>query len=156
MAKSTETYEQFLVRFWANVDSSDIANTDPEHCWNWKKPRAHGYGRIFYKGKELQAHRVAYERIRGDIPEGFQIDHLCRNPSCVRPSHMEAVTSKVNTRRGIGPTAVNIAKTHCPQGHPYTPENIYSPPGKKGGRNCRICKRKREVLRQQRHRATLA
>ena len=152
MAKRNETFDEFLVRFWGNVNQHDVANSDPLQCWPWKKPRKHGYGRIFYRGKELQAHRVSYELINGVIPDGCEIDHLCRNPSCIKPSHMEAVPSKENTRRGIGPTAINAAKTACPQGHPYTLENTYLPP--RGGRYCRICKREKMRVLQAKKRAT--
>ena len=153
MAKRNETFEEFLVRFWGNV--SGVSNCEPDACWHWKKPHSHGYGRIYYKGKLLQAHRVAYERIKGSIPEGWEIDHLCRNPACVKPSHLEAVPSRVNTLRGIGPTAQNAKKQHCAKGHPYTPENTY--PRKDGTRQCRICKRNVEKARQKkkRYRATL-
>lgn len=110
-------------------------------CWLWDglvDPK--GYGRAYVNGKTHAVHRFVYEHYRGPIPPGLQIDHLCRVRCCVNPDHLEPVTSEVNTKRGIGPTALNTVKTHCPHGHPYTPENVYSPP-QNGGRQCRICKR---------------
>jgi HNH endonuclease len=87
------------------------------------------------------AHRVVYETLVGPIPDGLVIDHLCRNPRCVRPDHMEPVTNQVNVLRGIGITALRKQKTHCPAGHAYSLENTrYS---KEGKRNCRTCARDR-------------
>lgn len=98
----------------------------------WVKP--HGYG-LF--GKRL-AHRVSYECAKGAIPEGLVIDHLCRNRCCVNPTHLEAVTQKVNTLRGVGPTAKNAVKTHCKHGHEFTPQNTIIRNG--GERRCQRCK----------------
>lgn len=69
-------------------------------CWVWQhyKDRK-GYGVIKRKGKGYRAHRHIYEQHRGKIPEGLQLDHLCRNTSCVNPDHLEPVTNAENTRR---------------------------------------------------------
>jgi len=74
----------------------------------------------------------------GPIPDGKQLDHLCRNHACVNPSHLEVVSGRENVVRGIGPTAKNAKKTHCVNGHALTPENLYrhSPAG---GRKCKAC-----------------
>lgn len=111
-------------------------------CWLWTGfCDRFGYGRLQSNrtGTDL-AHRILYELTRGAVPKDLQIDHLCRVPCCVNPDHMEPVTQAENIRRGIwGMLAGTFqrAKTHCPHGHAYTPENIYAYRGK---RNCRICR----------------
>lgn len=103
-------------RFFAKVHMTS-------DCWLWTGARLRtGYGRFWCDGSNRAAHRVAYERYHGCVvsPE-LHMDHLCRNPSCVRPDHLEPVTPRENTLRSpIAPAAVNSRKTHCPQGHPYS------------------------------------
>jgi hypothetical protein len=81
-------------RFWEKVDKSG-------ECWIWLGSKnSKGYGTFMYeKPKRVGAHRFAYEDQVGPIPEGLTIDHLCWNPSCVRPSHLEPVTQAENNRR---------------------------------------------------------
>ena len=73
-------------------------------CWNWHGAvTPHGYGRIGLNGKgkaPVPAHRAYYMRERGPIPVGMSLDHLCRNPRCVNPAHLEVVTQRENVRRG--------------------------------------------------------
>ncbi|KKL88363.1 hypothetical protein LCGC14_1925460 [marine sediment metagenome] len=106
------------------------------HCWDWLGAKNNnGYGRF---GHEY-AHRYSYTNFVGIIPARLQIDHLCRNRSCVNPYHLEVVTPLENWRRGTSHSANNARKTHCSKGHAFTPENTYF----KGGRSwrtCRICK----------------
>ena len=118
---------------------------DPESgCWVWHGSRTPlGYGRFWF-GRGQQAHRVSYEYHVGPIPEGLHIDHLCRNTSCVNPDHLEPVTPRENILRGIGVSAKNARKIHCPVGHPYTPENTYIAPN--GSRKCKRCHK--EYLRK--------
>jgi len=126
-----------LQRFYDLADRSH-----PEGCWPW---RGHvtkkGYG-LFWAGYDLgrlkAAHRFAYALLRGTIPKGATIDHLCRNRSCVNPDHLEPVTNRENVRRGFGPSAVNARKTHCIHGHEFTRENTYIVVSK-GARYCREC-----------------
>lgn len=109
-----------------------------------------GYGRV---GRDCDlAHRVAYEREFGPIPEGLEIDHLCRVRSCVNPEHLEPVTHAENMRR------LSEAITHCRHGHEYTPENSYPiPPRARGGRrDCRECIRRRAREYRARRRQAVA
>lgn len=70
-------------------------------CWNWLgRVTFKGYGVHRFNGKFYKAHREIYKIIKGEIPEGFVIDHLCNNPSCINPEHLEAKTNKDNVRRG--------------------------------------------------------
>jgi HNH endonuclease len=139
-------YMKALVkRFWPKVDKNGpIPEYRPElgQCWIWTRGcTGKGYGAFKVRGKQTPAHRVAYELSKGDIPEGLDLDHLCRVRNCVNPDHLEPVTSLENIRRGYAYSAVDFRKTHCPQGHPYEGENVAST--STGGRRCRECSRKR-------------
>ena len=103
-------------------------------CWTWLGPKDRkGYGRC----RNQAVHRIAYELLVGPIPAGLHIDHLCRNPACCNPTHLEPVTLVENARRGNGYSALNARKTHCKYGHPYDEANTYRRGG--GGRRCRKC-----------------
>lgn len=99
-------------------------------------------------GKYPQTHRVAYEMLVGKIPEGMLLDHLCRNPSCCNPDHLEPVTPQENLLRGEGITSKNAAKTHCPNGHEYTPDNTWI--SKLNQRHCKTCRARRQRERKER------
>jgi hypothetical protein len=118
-------------RLWAKVNKTDT-------CWLWTGAKIHhGYGKIgIDKERTELVHRVSYELLVGPIPDGLVIDHLCRVTACVNPAHLEAVTQAENVRRGRSGDHL-VARTHCPQGHPYDEVNtrIY-----RGRRNCRACK----------------
>lgn len=123
-----------IERFWTKVD-----RRGPDECWPWLDSTApRGYGRFWDGHRQQQAHRAAYELLVGPIPDGLQIDHLCRNRGCVNPAHLEPVTQRENVLRGIGPTANNAGKTHCKRGHEYTPENTG---WQQETRFCRTCRR---------------
>lgn len=85
-----------------------------------------------------RAHRFSYQLYKGNIPKNLVIDHLCKNPSCVNPDHLEAVTNRENILRGISPAAINSKKTHCPKGHKLSGDNVYI------YRNSRWCKKCRK------------
>jgi len=124
--------------FWNNVNKTDT-------CWLWTGYRNRdGYGE--YKSDYLTTrlvHRISYALDTGSLPD-MPLDHLCRHRHCVRPEHLEAVTSKVNTRRSnVGLNSAN--KTHCPHGHEYTHENTLVYDGK---RVCRACKNERNRQRR--------
>lgn len=109
-------------------------------CWNWtlgltEGGYARGSGKV--RGVSRLAHRLMYAAVHGQIPAGLEIDHLCRNRKCINPEHLEAVTPKVNTARSHSPSGLNARKTHCLNGHPFTPENTYL--GVRGRRSCKTC-----------------
>ena len=122
-------------RFWAKV--SPVPNTG---CWMWTgycTPL--GYGKAWRHPRVWLAHRLAYHALVGAIPDGLELDHLCRAPGCVNPIHLEPVTHRENCLRGTGFSAANARKTHCIHGHEFSPTNTLR---KKGGRRlCRICRR---------------
>jgi hypothetical protein len=120
-------------RFWSKVERG----ADDE-CWLWIGTKNRGYGQYWNGQRTVKAHRWAYEEFVGPIPAGLTIDHLCRNPSCVNPAHLEPCTAVENAMRGDSPPAANARKQHCKYGHELTPENTYYPP--RGGRECRTCK----------------
>ncbi len=98
-----------------------------------------GYGRIHKDGRPQRPHRVAYELVNGPIPDGMQLDHLCRNRACVNPGHLEPVSCRENLMRGEGPSALNAVKTQCAHGHTFDPDNTYYAPN--GHRGCRQCRK---------------
>jgi hypothetical protein len=106
-------------------------------CWLWTGGlMPHGYGKFQIptdKGQRgLCAHRYAYETFRGPIPQGLTLDHSCRVRSCVNPWHLEPMTRGKNVLIGVGPTAINARKTHCPYGHPYSHKDRWQ-------RRCHTC-----------------
>jgi len=130
-------------RFWPKVDLHGTGG-----CWLWTagKDRA-GYG-VFRdeSSRQVGAHRWAYLHLVGPVPGGLELDHLCRNPPCCNPAHLEPVTPRENKMRGIGASAVNAAKTHCIHGHEFTPANTYVTP--EGHRSCRTCHREAKARHQ--------
>lgn len=112
-------------------------------CWLWTSPLPpSGYARYTIGYKAYQAHRLSYETYIGPIPDGLQLDHLCRVRHCVNPTHVEPVTNWENLKRGVGPSAINARKTRCNRGHPYTEDNTHINPA--GARRCRKCHRDRQ------------
>lgn len=103
-----------------------------------------GYGRFHFEGKLHQAHRWILERWFGEpLDPTLDVDHLCRNRACVRPSHLELVSRSENIRRGDIPRLNREradARTHCANGHEWTPETTYL---YKGARHCKACKSER-------------
>ena len=127
--------------------SSKITIDQQTGCWLWTASlKPNGYGQRWDGYKLTWAHRAVYEALRGAIPQGLVLDHLCRIPRCVNPEHLEAVTPLVNAQRGIGqgnPVLKN--KTRCLRGHEFTEENTYLAPNRKySTRVCRLCARLRQ------------
>ena len=122
-------------------------------CWIWQGAvDRHGYGQIGVGGRTEghgYVHRVGYERLVEPISADKHIDHLCRMPRCWNPAHLEPVTQRVNTLRGVSLAAQNAQKTHCIAGHDLAdPENVYHPPKSPNTRECRPCRR--EYMREYR------
>jgi len=121
-------------RFWAKVQGGDV-----DTCWIWSaslKVRT-GYG-AFRIGERIHStHKLAYEWMVGPVPEGLELDHLCRHRACVNPWHLEPVTPLVNSRRGARCRATT---TECANGHSWAKETtvFYG-----GYRKCLTCSRDR-------------
>jgi hypothetical protein len=96
-------------------------------------------------GKLASTHRTMYEHAKGPIPAGLVIDHLCRQPRCCNPDHLEAVTQRENLLRGQTVNAAAVAQTHCIHGHSFNEANTYRPPGQPNKRMCRACAAERQA-----------
>lgn len=125
-------------RFWSKVAPCPMTG-----CWLWiGSCNETFYGSFWLGGRLRKAHRVAYEALVGPIPAGLHLDHLCRTPPCVNPTHLEAVTPNENWTRGrlgMNPASQehNRRKTHCSQGHSFTAQNTYR--DELDRRRCRRC-----------------
>ena len=126
-------------------------------CWLWTGhvDKMTGYPRLTVNRKSLRAHRWMYEQMIGPIPEGLTLDHLCRVRHCVNPAHMEPCSVGENAMRGNNWSAKNARKTHCVNGHEFTPENTYLCP-KNNHRHCRACARNRARTKRERKRDALS
>lgn len=124
-------------RFWSKVRPP----VGIGECWEWIGAKNQGYG--FFRvspTRQSTAQRVAYEIIFDTIPNGLQLDHLCRNHGCVNPYHLEPVTPRENILRGETVPARNSKKTHCKNGHELTIDNLDRYALSTGRRMCRTCR----------------
>lgn len=123
-------------RFWSKVEKT-------RGCWLWiGATSTKGYGRACVDGRFYQAHRLAYEWSKGLIPEGMQLNHLCRTRHCVNPAHLRPVTNRENSLApgSLSPSKANAERLTCAKGHNLTPENTYRKPSHPSWRVCRTCK----------------
>jgi hypothetical protein len=153
----TETCQHASVRqAHANVGERILARLDcngpvPAHradlgpCWVWAGSlQKQGYGNIGVEGRTRLVHKTAFELAYGPVPDGLELDHLCRNRPCANPYHLEAVTRRVNALRGQAPMVVVHVTGICQKGHPFTPENTQVERSKSGiARRCRACLKNR-------------
>lgn len=125
--------------FWKKVEKTDT-------CWLWTGClEVSGYGKAARNpavGSTQKAHRIAYVLVVGPIPEGLELDHLCEQPSCVNPDHLEPVTGAENHRRKA------LRQTACANGHDYDFANTYVRAN--GYRQCRACHREQAAARRAR------
>lgn len=143
----TNLYRQRLKtveeRFWEKVNKTDT-------CWVWTASGTRGYGRMWVNGSNEFAHHISLSLVGREIPEGLEVDHLCRNPSCVRPDHLEIVTRRENNIRRPHVTE-KLKKEMCGQGHRLTPSNTQSLTMKKGLYiTCKICRLRGQIVSMQR------
>jgi hypothetical protein len=143
--------------FWPRVEKTPT-------CWLWTGSvyKHSGYGFFNTNGRVHRVHRYSYILANGPIPDGCEIDHLCRVHNCVNPAHLEAVTHRINVLRGISPIAAHANQTHCKRGHPLEGENVILRRSD-GGRQCRACMREsrpkhnlaRRLARKRRNQAVI-
>jgi hypothetical protein len=145
MSNSRTPQDLFPERITSKIEVDPITG-----CWNWTATLDRGYGIVGFGRKLFRMHRVAYERAIGPIPPKYQIDHLCWNRRCCNPDHLEAVTARENNMRSNSIASIAAKKTHCPKGHPYSGENLYTTPS--GDRRCRECARVRRASDAARYR----
>ncbi len=130
-------------------------------CWVWARGRSSkGYGYATVGGKSMAVHRLSWRTVVGPIPDGYWVDHICRNRPCCNPNHLRLVTPKQNAlENNSGHGAVNAAKTHCVNGHEFTPENTIIKPRSTKKENmrrcCYECQRIASMMNKRRKRAAI-
>jgi len=135
----TSLRERLLSQLIIDLDAPRTVDDAP--CWLWTGfHNEYGYGRINIQRRLHLVHRVTFEIFAGLVPDGLELDHLCRVRLCANPAHLEPVTRRINVLRGVSPVAEHARATHCPRGHPYDLLNTYINPST-GSRGCRICVR---------------
>lgn len=152
-----------VVRFWPKVNQDGAV---PAHrpdlgcCWLWTAGTdGYGYGAFNWRPDNgatfrIEAHRWSYQDACGPIPDGLELDHLCRVPQCVNPAHLEPVTHRENILRGEAPSAKWARRTHCSSGHELAGGNIRTEQNR--GRRCRTCAHRNEAARWARRKAAIA
>lgn len=136
-------------------------------CIFGRPTNRHGYASVYYKGKQRKAHRVAWEKANGPIPEGYHIDHICHNVaiayemclgelrcihrSCINPNHLQAVTPRENQLNGLRGLTNRVK---CNNGHDLTPDNIIT--RDRNGKPGQLCKQCHAINSKRAHQRFLA
>lgn len=146
----TKTYEQKVETFWKHVDRSGGDNA----CWPWTSwMNSKGYGKFKLCGWHSSAHRIAYAVTHGEIPEGYDIDHICNNRACCNPSHLQAISHRENVLRSENTIAGRQSRqTHCKRGHPLSGDNLLMEGNKRFCRECKRLARPDELARRKQRR----
>jgi hypothetical protein len=144
-----------LIRLFSKITIDPLLTFAGIPCWQWNGWLSRkGYGSFWHKTKMFPIHRFMYAWTLGPIPIGQQygeIDHLCRRPHCINPTHLEFVPSRVNCLRGDSPAAINARKEHCINGHLLELPNIWI--SKKGHRRCKQCEHMKKKIYADRYRS---
>ena len=141
-------------RFDSHVAEGPTPPGMSDPCWLWTGARQpSGYAQFQVGGRlnkrHVGVHRWNYERFVAEVPEGYEVDHLCRVRHCVNPWHLEAVPGRVNNARSDSPSAINARRVLCTRGlHELAGDNVLSPPSFKGGRACRACRNENQRRRR--------
>ncbi len=139
--------EKDLDRLWSKV----VKGPSEDDCWGWtdvlSKDGYAYFGVGGRKGGKFLVHRLLCELQIGPIPDGKELDHLCRNRWCIRPDHQQIVTRRINLLRGQTITARNAAATHCSQGHPF---DMFNTIFYRNRRYCRMCQNTRPRAQRRR------
>lgn len=137
-APKSITAKGYDVHFWERFDFDGPEFQELGPCWEWKGGKSKSeYGIAWVCGENFVSHKLAYEEIIGRVPDGLELDHLCRNRPCGNPFHLEAVTHFENCRRGETPVSKNMALTACSKcGDEFDIDT-------RGRRVCRPCARAR-------------
>ena len=144
MAPTSPILDTDDARFWAKVTKRE----DGHWIWSGATSSEGRYGAATLGGRVQPAHRVAWRLCIGEVPDGADLDHLCRVTLCVNPEHLEPVTHRENVMRGKALAAENAVKTHCKRGHEFTPETTRIT--NTGGRQCMACARSEDGRARQR------
>ena len=142
---------------WNEQIAPRLVLDDETGCHRWTGThQSAGYGRVTLNGEPYSVHRLAHELFVGPIPEGMDLDHLCRVRDCARPDHLEPVTRSENIRRGAGAGGVlappYVMPETCRAGHALVGDNL-GPPGTDGSHwRCRTCDREDARRRYDTHR----
>jgi hypothetical protein len=136
-------------RFWAKVEKGD-------GCWAWAGGKVHGgYGVITVGARgagHIRAHRFSYLLHKGPIPAGLMVLHTCDNPECTNPDHLMLGDAAENMRHVSDRKRNPLSrKTHCVNGHEFTPENTII---RGGQRRCRACKNEYEREKRRKERGS--